>query len=123
MTGVVVKGDQRGRLIGFPTANLGFESDRWVLPPFGVYAVEVQLAGEETPRFGVMNCGVRPTIASGLKLQVETHILDFTGDLYGKEIEFRIKKFIRTEMKFLNLEQLKNQIQSDEREARAFFGV
>lgn len=123
LSGVVVKGDQRGRELGYPTANLGIESGSRLLPPFGVYAVEVILPGEEHCRYGVMNCGVRPTIASGLKLQIETHILDFSDDLYGKKLFFRLKKFIRTEMKFSGLEQLKSQIASDTNEARIFFGV
>jgi riboflavin kinase/FMN adenylyltransferase len=123
LSGVVVKGDQRGRELGYPTANLGIEQGSRLLPPFGVYAVEVCLPGEEHCRYGVMNCGVRPTIASGLKLQIETHILDYSGDLYGKKLLFRLKKFIRTEMKFSGLEQLKNQIASDTKDARIFFGV
>jgi riboflavin kinase/FMN adenylyltransferase len=129
LTGRVVKGDQRGREMGFPTANLGFEHDLPLLPPFGVYAANVSIVdGESSHQLpnllrGVMNCGVRPTIASGLKLQIETHILDFSGDIYGKKIIFQPQKFIRTEMKFSGLEQLKMQIQNDVREARNFFGV
>ncbi|MEN9530078.1 MAG: hypothetical protein RI932_1951 [Pseudomonadota bacterium] len=123
LNGVVVKGDQRGRQIGFPTANLGLLDESCLVPPFGVYAVEVFLPGEKTPRPGVMNCGVRPTIADGLKLQIEAHILDYTGDLYGSEIAFAIKKFIRTELKFSGLDHLKAQIQSDVNQARLYFGV
>lgn len=123
LSGIVVQGDQRGRLIGFPTANLGLEQELPLLPPFGVYAVDVFLPNELTPRHGVMNCGVRPTIASGLRLQIETHILDYSGDLYGKKITFCVRKFIRTEMKFSGLEQLREQIQSDVGAALTFFGV
>lgn len=123
MEGIVVKGDQRGRQIGFPTANLGDLDDTCMIPPFGVYAVEIYLENESQPRPGVMNCGVRPTIGSGLKLQIEAHILDFSGDLYGKKIAFAVKKFIRTEMKFSGLDHLKSQIQSDVTEARIYFGV
>ncbi|NBW82891.1 bifunctional riboflavin kinase/FAD synthetase [bacterium] len=123
LSGIVVKGDQRGRELGYPTANLGIDQGSRLLPPFGVYAVEVFLPGENECRHGVMNCGVRPTIASGLKLQIETHILDYSGDLYGKKLLFRLKKFIRTEMKFSGLEQLKSQIASDTKDARIFFGV
>lgn len=123
LSGLVVRGDQRGRQIGFPTANLGLEEELPLLPPYGVYAVEVVLPGEQMIRYGVMNCGVRPTIASGLRLQIETHILDYSGDLYGKKITFCVRKFIRTEMKFSGLEQLKEQIQSDVGAARNFFGV
>jgi riboflavin kinase/FMN adenylyltransferase len=123
LNGIVVKGDQRGRQIGFPTANLGLLDESCLVPPYGVYAVEVFLPNEKTPRPGVMNCGVRPTIADGLKLQIEAHILDYSGDLYGSEIAFAIKKFIRTEMKFSGLDHLKLQIQSDVTAARQYFGV
>lgn len=123
LSGVVVQGDQRGRLIGFPTANLGLEPCAGTVLPFGVYAVEVELEGEAQPRPGVMNCGVRPTIADGLKLQIETHILGFSGDLYGQKISFAVRKFLRAEMKFAGLESLKDQIASDVQLARSFFGV
>ncbi|MBM3383073.1 MAG: riboflavin biosynthesis protein RibF [Betaproteobacteria bacterium] len=123
LNGVVVKGDQRGRQIGFPTANLGLFDENCLIPPFGVYAVEVLLPRENTSKPGVMNCGVRPTIADGLKLQIEAHILDYSGDLYGSEIAFGLRKFIRTEMKFSGLDNLKAQIQSDVNQARQYFGV
>ena len=123
LSGVVVKGDQRGRLIGFPTANLGLELDAGTALPFGVYAVEVFLPGETRPRLGVMNCGVRPTIADGLKLQIETHIIGFAGDLYGCNISFAVRKFIRSEMKFSGLDGLKAQIAIDVQQSRSFFGV
>jgi riboflavin kinase/FMN adenylyltransferase len=123
LSGVVVRGDQRGRLIGFPTANLGIDHALPLLPAHGVYAVQVLFDGESKPRFGVMNCGVRPTISSGLQLQVETHIFDFSGDIYGKKIAFIPKKFIRTEKKFSGLDELKEQIQSDSEAAKNFFGV
>jgi len=123
LDGVVVKGDQRGRLIGFPTANLGLDHGAVTALPYGVYAVEVFLPGESRPRPGVMNCGVRPTIADGLKLQIETHIIGFAGDLYGCDISFSIKRFIRSEMKFSGLDGLKAQIASDVQHARSYFGV
>lgn len=123
LEGVVVKGDQRGRLIGFPTANLGLGQSVGTALPYGVYAVEVMLRNDSERRLGVMNCGVRPTIAEGLKLQIETHIIGFTGDLYGCEISFAVKKFIRSEMKFAGLENLKAQISNDVEQARSFFGV
>ncbi|MEY4064403.1 MAG: hypothetical protein RIR26_611, partial [Pseudomonadota bacterium] len=121
--GVVVQGDQRGRQLGFPTANLGLEEKNILIPPYGVYAVEIFLPEEKSPRYGVMNCGVRPTIAQGLKLQIEAHILDFDADIYGNKVQFAVKKFIRTEMKFSGLDHLKSQIQDDVAQARLFFGV
>lgn len=123
LSGIVVQGDQRGRHIGFPTANLGLSEESLLLPPFGVYAVEVEVPEEQMSSVGVMNCGVRPTIAEGQRLQIETHILDYSGDLYGKKIVFRLKNYIRSEMKFANLDELKAQIQRDTHKARVFFGV
>jgi riboflavin kinase/FMN adenylyltransferase len=123
LSGIVVQGDQRGRQLGFPTANLGLEEQNILIPPYGVYAVEILLPNESAPRFGVMNCGVRPTIAQGLKLQIEAHILDFDADIYGSNVRFSLKKFIRTEMKFSGLDHLKAQIQDDVTQARIFFGV
>ncbi|MEY2988212.1 MAG: hypothetical protein RJB13_1733 [Pseudomonadota bacterium] len=123
LEGVVVKGDQRGRLIGFPTANLGLDPGVGTVLPFGVYAVEVFLPGENLPRIGVMNCGVRPTFAEGLKLQIETHIIGFSGDIYGCSVSFSVKKFIRPEMKFAGIDDLKSRIAIDVQLARSFFGV
>jgi riboflavin kinase/FMN adenylyltransferase len=123
LEGVVVKGDQRGRLIGFPTANLGLSNNEGTVLPYGVYAVEVTLQKGTPPLLGVMNCGVRPTIAEGLKLQIETHIIGFSGDLYGCEISFAVKRFIRSEMKFSDLESLKSQISLDVAQTCRFFGV
>ncbi|NBO37132.1 riboflavin biosynthesis protein RibF [bacterium] len=123
LNGTVVKGDQRGRQIGFPTANLGLFDRNCLLPPHGVYAAEVLIEGEQKSRAAVMNCGVRPTIADGLRLQIEAHILDFSDDIYGRKISFALRKFIRTEMKFSDLEHLKRQIHDDAMQSRLFFGV
>ncbi|KAB8030799.1 bifunctional riboflavin kinase/FAD synthetase [Fluviispira multicolorata] len=120
LSGMVVKGDQRGRLIGFPTANILLD-DILVVPKYGVYAcyVELDSSGKLLP--AVMNCGVRPTIASGLMLQIEAHILDFSDDIYTRKIKFHLKKFIRGEMKFNGMEQLKEQIAKDVQKTRSYF--
>ena len=68
-----------------------------------------------------MNCGVRPTIASGLKLQIDAHILDFSDDIYSRKVKFHFKKFLRGEIKFSGVEQLKEQIAKDVQKARLFF--
>ncbi|APJ05030.1 riboflavin biosynthesis protein RibF [Silvanigrella aquatica] len=120
LPGVVVKGDQRGRLMGFPTANLELD-DALVIPKYGVYACYVEIDSDGVLLPAVMNCGVRPTIASGLKLQIEAHILDFSDDIYSRKVKFHLKKFIRGEMKFTGIEQLKEQIAKDVQEARSFF--
>jgi riboflavin kinase / FMN adenylyltransferase len=120
LPGMVVKGDQRGRLMGFPTANIELD-DVLVIPKYGVYACYVEIDSNGNLLPAVMNCGVRPTIASGLKLQIEAHILDFSDDIYSRKVKFYLKKFIRGEIKFNGIEQLKVQIARDVQEARSFF--
>lgn len=119
LPGVVVKGDQRGRLMGFPTANIEL-NDVLVVPKYGVYACYVEIDSNGILLPAVMNCGVRPTIASGLKLQIEAHILNFSDDIYSRKVKFYVKKFIRGEMKFTGIDQLKEQIAKDVQQARSF---
>ncbi|QQE80848.1 bifunctional riboflavin kinase/FAD synthetase [Alicyclobacillus sp. SO9] len=122
--GRVVEGDKRGRTIGFPTANLQ-ETDLYVLPGSGVYAVSVALVQEgynEQNWFGVMNVGVRPTV-DGTKFQMEVHLLDFTGDLYGHIIEVSLLGRVRDEQKFESIEALKEQITRDVKTVREMFGL
>jgi len=124
--GIVVTGQQLGRTIGFPTANLELPPDKF-LPCHGVYAVRVFILGETldltgNPHLGVMNIGNRPTV-SGRHSSVEVHLLDWFGDLYGKKLAVQLAKFLRPETKFPNLEALKNQIQLDCGAARAFFST
>ncbi len=110
--GHVRRGDQRGRRLGFPTAN--FTVDGYVEPAFGVYAVRV---GEETDRGvvwrdGVANLGRRPTFGKEDTV-LEAHLLDFSGDLYGKLLRVAFVDFIRPERKFDGIEALKSQIAAD----------
>lgn len=120
LSGKVVLGDQMGRKIGFPTANLNLDCN-FVIPKHGVYTCYVEIKGTKKQMLpSVMNCGVRPTV-SGNKLQIEAHILDFCDDIYGKEVSFHIKKYLRPEMKFSGLEELKKQIQLDVDSGRNFF--
>lgn len=113
--GTVKRGDQLGRKLGFPTANLAAHNEQF--PPNGVYAVDVLLSGET--RRGVANIGVRPTIAhaSGERL-LEVHVLDFSGDLYGTDIEITFRRFLRGEQKFPSLDALRAQIAADADAAR-----
>lgn len=106
LKGVVVKGAQIGRKMGFPTANISYPS-QIVKIPFGVYCVEV--LGHK----GVMNWGMKPTVHNVIQPIVETHIIGFDGDLYGKTLKFEIINKIRDEKKFNNLEELKTQIHKD----------
>ncbi|MBW4629240.1 MAG: bifunctional riboflavin kinase/FAD synthetase [Brasilonema octagenarum HA4186-MV1] len=124
LIGTVIKGQQLGRTIGFPTANLQLPKDKF-LPCHGVYAVRVTVC-DETPDnpeniyLGVMNIGHRPTV-NGTYQSVEIHLLDWSGDLYGKKLMVQLERFLRPEQKFSSLEALKTQIQQDCNVARAFF--
>lgn len=112
--GPVVKGDQRGRTIGFPTANLAVW-DELMLPANGVYATYLWLGDRRLP--AATNVGVRPTV-DGLKLTVEAHILDFEDDIYGNDVRLEFIRRIRPEMKFAGLGALKAQIADDVEEVR-----
>ncbi len=109
LTAEVVKGRQIGRTMDFPTANLLF-CDGVLVPRFGVYACKAIVDGKTYN--AVTNVGVRPTV-SGTGVTAEAHLLDFTGDLYGKKIRLEFYKFLRPEMKFASLDALKNQIAAD----------
>jgi riboflavin kinase / FMN adenylyltransferase len=121
LTGVVVKGQQLGRTIGFPTANLQLPPEKF-LPRHGVYAVRVcspSLASLAVPQAGVMNIGQRPTV-NGTNITVEIHLLDWSGDLYDQTLTVSLEQFLRPEQKFASLDALKSQIQADCEAARAF---
>jgi riboflavin kinase/FMN adenylyltransferase len=111
--GVVEQGDRRGRTIGFPTANVALGEH--LRPRFGVYAVRALVDG--TWRDGVANLGKRPTVGK-LQENFEVHLFDFEGDLYGKTLRVALIDFIRPEMKFAGLDQLKAQIAADAQAAR-----
>jgi len=123
LIGNVVKGQQLGRTIGFPTANLQLPEDKF-LPQQGVYAVRVSEINQPDTtlknRWGVMNIGNRPTV-NGTYPTVEVHLLDWSGDLYNKKLQIQLEKFLRPEQKFDTLEALKTQIQLDCTTARKFF--
>ena len=119
ISGRVVHGDELGRTIGFPTANVPLR--RQVSPVKGVYAVEVLGLGEK-PLPGVANIGTRPTVA-GIRQQLEVHLLDVAMDLYGRHIQVVLRKKIRNEQRFASLDELKAQIARDELTAREFFGL
>ena len=116
--GTVELGDQRGRTIGFPTANVALGDH--LRPRFGVYAVRALVEGQETQgwRDAVANLGKRPTFGK-LQENFEVHLFDFAGDLYGKSLRVALVDFIRPEMKFAGLDALKAQIAADGEAARA----
>jgi riboflavin kinase/FMN adenylyltransferase len=112
--GTVQPGAGRGRGIGFPTANLSAHNERF--PPNGVYAVRVLLDSRWFE--GVANVGVRPTVANALDRVLEVHIFDFSGDLYGHDLEVKFERFLRPEQKFSSIEELRAQIARDAALAR-----
>lgn len=116
--GPVVKGDQRGRTIGFPTANLAVW-DELLLPGNGVYATYAWVG--QRRHAAATNVGVRPTV-DGLKLTVEAHILDFDDDIYGERVRLEFVRRIRPEMKFSGLDELKAQIAADVAQVGAELG-
>ena len=118
VAGTVIRGDQLGRKLGFPTANLDVSG--LVLPPNGVYAVHARLHGRE--HRGALNLGLRPTLASSTpRLQCEVHLLDFAEEIYGEELELTFAAKLRDEQKFSNIEALKSQITRDLAAARDLF--
>jgi riboflavin kinase/FMN adenylyltransferase len=112
ITGVVVQGDQRGRELGFPTANVrlpsGFEA-----PGFGVYA------GLVNGRPAAISVGVRPTFGAGLEPLLEAHLLDFSGDLYGETVHVELLQLIRNELKFTDVAELVAQMHDDVEQVRS----
>jgi riboflavin kinase / FMN adenylyltransferase len=115
--GAVEQGDQRGRTIGFPTANVALSE--YLRPRFGVYAVRAAIEenGAWVWRDAVANLGRRPTFGK-LRENFEVHVLDFDGDLYGRTMRVALVDFIRPEMKFAGLDALKTQIAADRDAAR-----
>lgn len=117
--GVVQRGDQRGRELGYPTANL--ELGDYLRPKYGIYAVRVTLEdGSERP--GVASLGVRPTFEPAREL-LEAHLFDFGGDLYGKKIEVGLHAYIRGEQRFDSVEALVAEMRKDEVEARRLLAL
>ncbi|MBI4782303.1 MAG: bifunctional riboflavin kinase/FAD synthetase [Oscillatoriophycideae cyanobacterium NC_groundwater_1537_Pr4_S-0.65um_50_18] len=119
LLGQVVQGQQLGRTIGFPTANLQVPEEKF-LPRQGVYSVWVQVGGleEDTRLPGVMNIGNRPTV-NGIQQTIEVHLLDWSGDLYGQTLAVSLDSFLRSEQKFASLDDLKAQIAQDSQVARS----
>jgi riboflavin kinase/FMN adenylyltransferase len=115
--GMVVGGDQRGRTIGFPTANLCTENE--LVPPHGVYATTAIIDGIVRP--SITNIGTRPTVDTSGKTTIETHIFDFDHDLYGTRMRLAFVQRLRDERAFESIDALKSQIASDCARARVLF--
>jgi riboflavin kinase/FMN adenylyltransferase len=112
--GTVTPGDDLGKKIGFPTANLSAHSEQF--PPDGVYVAEAWL--EDVKYHGVVNLGCRPTVSSDKNRVLEIHLFDFNRDIYGQDLEVRFIRYLRPEKKFANVEALKQQIAADVQRAR-----
>jgi riboflavin kinase/FMN adenylyltransferase len=124
--GSIVQGDQRGRTVGFPTANLDPESE--ILPAAGVYAGHCLFIDEGSPEQGVelpavMNVGTRPTFDGDGTMQAEAHLIDFKGDVYGRRVEMSFMTRLREERRFSGVEALREQIASDVGAARKVLGL
>jgi riboflavin kinase/FMN adenylyltransferase len=119
--GIVVVGEQRGRELGFPTANLAAENE--VLPSAGVYAGRARLMDSGDPEAGtswvaVMNVGTRPTFEEAGRVVAEAHLVNFDGDLYGRRIEVFFEHHLRAERRFDGVQALREQIRADVAEAQ-----
>jgi riboflavin kinase/FMN adenylyltransferase len=115
--GLVVQGQQRGRALGFPTANICAENE--LIPPAGVYATTAGIDGVAYP--SITNIGTRPTFESGEEIVVESHVLDFDRNLYGARLKLGFVQRLRDEKKFDGIDALKAQIEADGYRARDLF--
>lgn len=116
--GLVAKGRQLGRTIGFPTANVQVPETYKLIPGDGVYAVRVEVRSKY--HYGMMNIGMRPTV-NGIGRTQEVNIFDFDDDIYGEKIKVEIIDFIRKEQKFNGLDELKSQINLDKQATLKIF--
>lgn len=134
LTGTVIKGDQIGRTIGFPTANIHVHESHKLIPAYGIYAVDVEiypsvpsiLTGNyvdpqpEQIAKGMCYIGTRPTV-DGMQRKIEVNLLDYKDDLYDKTIKINFHKHIREDERYDSLEELQAQIKIDEEVIRAYF--
>lgn len=114
LSGTVVHGDQRGRTMGFPTANLDIPEEK-LLPAHGVYAVTLHIEDNARQFRGMMNIGTRPTVG-GTRRSVEVHIFNFNEDIYGQKLDLHLHHYVRKERKFSSLDELKDQLGKDREE-------
>jgi riboflavin kinase/FMN adenylyltransferase len=118
VSGRVVGGQQLGRRIGYPTANIEVEEPHKLIPPDGVYAVKIRVEGKLYG--GMLNIGYRPTVNHNVDHRsLEVHIFDFKRDIYSEEVEIEFIQRVRDEQKFSNVEELKAQLKKDEESIRA----
>ena len=111
LSGTVIDGEKIGRTINYPTANISFDKDK-LIPKAGVYAVTINVLNKSFN--GMLNIGIQ-------QQKIEVHIFDFSKNIYGLDIKIEFKKLIRSNIKFTNISQLKNQLIEDEKKCREFF--
>ena len=111
LKGKVIHGNQIGQKIGFPTANLSVSEPYKIIPPEGIYAVYTSFDGRTYP--GMAYIGKRPTVSKQEEKRIEVHIIDFSGDLYGKTICLEFIKYLRDDQQFESLEELQQQLTKD----------
>lgn len=120
ISGPVVHGKENGRTIGMPTANVAVDRFK-LLPPDGVYASRTLIRDDHMSCLSLTNIGTNPTVGAGNPRTIETYLLDYSGDLYDKEIELQLYKRLRPEETFASLEELRQQVVKDEQQAREYF--
>jgi riboflavin kinase/FMN adenylyltransferase len=120
LSGKVVDGEHEGRKMGFPTANIDVTCKEKLLPAPGAYVVEVSIEGEEKALPGMMNIGTRPTFGEN-NLSLEVHVLDYSGNLYGKMLTVAFLQRLREEHRFVSTEELREQLMSDAQQVRTYF--
>lgn len=117
LEGEVVKGKQIGRTLGYPTANIAVGDKDKLIPAIGVYAVKIDIDGKSFN--GMLGISLRPTIEESKDVSVEVNIFDFDKDIYGKKIKVKIIAWLRPELKFNSLDELKAALAEDEKAARS----
>lgn len=119
MEGVVTEGDNLGKLIGYPTANINYKN--YIVPKYGVYITKTFVGQDEYP--SLTNVGIRPTIVDKNEVRIETYILNFNRDIYGQNVKISFLKYLREEMKFDSFNKLKLRIDEDVNIAKEYFKI
>ena len=120
LEGIVVKGDGRGKTLGFPTANIAPVARNKVIPARGVYLAGARVGDRRY--YGMLNIGVRPTVTDGVEQTIEVHLFDFAGSIYGEKLTLSFLRRLRGEMKFPSPDALSEQLARDREAARRFVG-
>lgn len=119
-SGKVILGNQLGRTLGFPTANLQVQNEQKLIPANGVYAVKIAIQGRDDHFTGMMNIGVRPTVDGATRV-IEVNIFDFDEMIYDSTLTITLVKYLRREIKFVGLDELKAQLVKDKENAKTSF--